>query len=157
MALKALKKKTVYTVEMAEQMAVEYDEISKHIKMLEEKKKKLADSIKECASEIGTKSPNGNYYLNTESFVVGKESATSTKLNQDRALEFVKKNKALKDCVQKIEVVNEATLEEHYKNGDISDEDMKNLCDYKVTFRVSVKKNEEMPEVQQTAASRKKR
>lgn len=162
MALKVVKGKQKYSAKEIAQMAEQYSEISKQIKLLEDSKKNLSDRLKEASELIGVKDDKGSYYYDTGDFITGKVAKKSVKLNQDNAIALLKEKGLYKKCVdvQKVEVINEKALAYAVENGDISQKEFEGICDVKVTYSVSVQKKEEMPEVDTShilkAASRKK-
>lgn len=162
MALKVVKGKQKYSAKEIAQMAEQYSEISRQIKLLEDSKKNLSDRLKEASELIGVKDDKGSYYYDTGDFITGKVAKKSVKLNQDNAIALLKEKGLYKKCVdiQKVEVINEKALAYAVENGDISQKEFEDICDVKVTYSVSVQKKEEMPEVDTShvlkAASRKK-
>lgn len=155
MSLKLIKSKKKYTKQVADQMATEYAELSAKIKALTETKNELSAKIKECALELGSKNNEGSSIFDTGSFTIANNVVSRVELDDEKAISFAKKN-GFDDCVKIVEAIDEKALEKHYKSGDISDKQMKDLTNISVSYRVSVKKNELMPEIEQVAASRKK-
>lgn len=159
--VKDFPKKATTTPQMMEQMAEEYDEVSGKVKLLTATKNALSDKIKIGAEELGVKNDKGSFYFETSGYVCGKEAKKSVSLDHDKAIEYLK-SKGLANGVVSVvtqEVLDEDAFESLVKSGDISQKDFESLCNIKVTYSVSVKKKEEMPEVQQTtakAASRKR-
>ena len=159
MALKKASKVTsMFTAKDYEKMAKEYDEISSQIKVLEARKKSLADQIKIGAETLGVKDDKGSYYLETPTFIVGRVAKKSLSINQEKGVEVLKKHK-LNKCVEVItkEVVNEDALSKAVSNGEISLDQVQTFTEEKVSYQVSVKAKEEMVEVEQSTLSVAKR
>ena len=159
MALKKASKVTsMFTAKDYEKMAKEYDEISSQIKVLEARKKSLADQIKIGAETLGVKDDKGSYYLETSTFIVGRVAKKSLSINQEKGVEVLKKHK-LNKCVEVItkEVVNEDALSKAVSNGEISLDEVQTFTEEKVTYQVSVKAKEEMAEIEQSNLSVAKR
>lgn len=150
----------MFTVKDLEKMASDYDSISEQIKVLTERKKQLSDKIKDGAEKLGVKDDKGSYYLDSDSYIMGKVASKSISLDQTRAVEFLKK-KGLEKCVNSVvvETVNEEILEKAVSRGILSVSDVEQFTNTTVSYKVSVTKKEAMPEVEQTklvAAKRKK-
>lgn len=161
MALKLVGKKQKYSTKEIAQMAEQYSEVSKQIKILEDSKKSLADRLKEASELVGVKDNKGSFYFDTGDYITGKVAKKSVKLNQESTISLLR-NKGLYDkCVdvKQVEVINEKALSMFVEEGGISQEEFESICDVKTTYSVSVQRKEEMPEVDTThclqAASRK--
>ena len=163
MALKRVAKKNnvvpMFSKKDLALMASKYNEISLQIKVLEEEKKALSDKIKEGAEKLGVKDDCGSYYLDSDNYIMGKVASKSIKIDQTKAVEVLKK-KGLSSCVDTItiETVNEEKLEQAVSKKEITLEEVEEFTDIKVSYKVSVKKKEEMPEVEQSrlAVAKKK-
>ena len=160
MALKVVGgKKTTMTKADLFRMAQEYDAISLQIKALDSQKKSLADKIKELAHKFGTKDDKGSHYCGNDEFMCGNVAKHSISLNTDRAVALLQK-KGLNEYIEEkiVKVVDEKKLEKAIINGQITQEEFDSIMDDKVSYSVSVKKIEEMPEVEvtQLKAAKKK-
>lgn len=160
MALKVVGgKKTTMTKADLFRMAQEYDAISLQIKALDSQKKSLADKIKELAQKFGTKDDKGSHYCGNDEFMCGNVAKHSISLNTDRAVALLQK-KGLNEYIEEkiVKVVDEKKLEKAIINGQITQEEFDSIMDDKVSYSVSVKKIEEMPEVEvtQLKAAKKK-
>lgn len=160
MALKVVGgKKTTMTKADLFRMAQEYDAISLQIKALDSQKKSLADKIKELAQKFGTKDDKGSHYCGNDEFMCGNVAKHSISLNTDRAVALLQK-KGLNEYIEEkiVKVVDEKKLEKAIINGQITQEEFDSIMDDKVSYSVSVKKMEEMPEVEvtQLKAAKKK-
>lgn len=151
-------KATSYTQADIGRFAGEYAELSKQIKALEEKKKNLSELIKAGAEQFGTKDDKGSFYLEVNGYVAGKIAKMSMSIDQDAAVPFLKK-KGLADVIDKIETVNQERLEKAVGAKRLTLNDVESFTNKKVSYQVSVKELEEMPEVEQSnlapAAKRK--
>ena len=132
-------------------MAVEYAEVSSLIKQLEEKKKALAEKIKNGAEQFGIKDDKGSYYLESDSYIMGKVAKKTFKIDQDRAVETLE-SMGLGDVVDEVVVktVNEDKLQKAVQNNRLSLDVVKAFTTESVSYSVSVKEKEEVPEVEQT-------
>ena len=142
-------------------MARQYADISKQISLLEKQKKKLSDKIKQETEKYGVKDDKGSFYYESEDFITGKVAKKSYSINQEKAVEILK-SRGLGDVVETVtyETVNEEKLEKAVSEGRISLNDCEEFTNEKVTYSVSVKEKEAMPEVEQTSlkmAARKKK
>ena len=160
MALKVVGgKKTTMTKADLFRMAQEYNAISLQIKALDSQKKSLADKIKELAQKFGTKDDKGSHYCGNDEFMCGNVAKHSISLNTDRAVALLQK-KGLNEYIEEkiVKVVDEKKLEKAIINGQITQEEFDSIMDDKVSYSVSVKKMEEMPEVEvtQLKAAKKK-
>lgn len=161
----ALKKKSKNEDEKALiNMAEEYNDISKKMKLLDNTKKTLSEKIKEIVSKIGVKDSNGSQYFETDKYVLGRVAKKRVSLKEDKIIEYLEKNApSLIDGIVKVQTVktiNEKALEEAVRSGKIPMEVFENeMCKIDVSYMVSVKeKSDDMPEVEQTriAASKKR-
>lgn len=138
----------------------EYSEISKQIKVLEERKKLLATKIKEGAVKFGTLDDKGSSYFEVNGFIAGNVSKVSMSLDQTKGVEYLEK-KGLGDLVDVVEVktVNEERLEKAVSEKRLTLDEVEGFTTKKQSYQVSVKAVEEMPEVEQSnlalAASKK--
>lgn len=143
--------------------ADEYNEISKKMKLLDNTKKSLSERIKEILSKVGVKDSNGSQYYETSNFILGRVARKKVTLNKDAVIAYLEKNnKSLLNKVLKVETVvniDEDVLEEAVREGEIPMEVFENeMCKIDVSYSVSVKEKEDIPEAEITkakAASRK--
>lgn len=162
MALKKVtSKKSLSIVNTEEDIlstAREYDEVSKHIKILEATKKTLADKLKNFADANGVKDDNGSYYLDLSDFIVGKVAKKSMSLNPERTKALLKEKGLTSKCLKVVEQIDESAIEKEVSSGNISISELESITDTKVTYSVSVKPKEELPDVDISsfAAARKK-
>lgn len=153
MALKPVKKsstlKSLFSVEDIGRMGVEYAEISAQIKVLEERKKALAEKIKNGAEQFGVKDDKGSYYLESDTHIMGRIANKSFKLDQTKAVETLE-SIGLGDVVDVVtsKVVNEDRLQKAVQDKRISLEAVKEFTNETVSYQVSVKEKEAMPEVE---------
>ena len=163
MALKAVgkKKATVTPLFSAEDigaMGREYADISAQIKVLEAKKKALADKIKEGAEQFGVKDDKGSYYLENDTLIMGKVAKKSFKIDQEKAVAILK-DLGVEDVVDVIttRVVNEDRLQIAVQEGRLSLDTVEEFTDVSVSYSVSVKEKEAMPEVEMTSVKAARR
>ena len=154
------KVKSLFNENDLAKLAEEYDTVSSKIKELSAIKKGLAEKLKAGAMSIGVQDDKGSYYAECGSFVIGKVAKKSIKLDQDKAVEFFRKRKMEEYIVRNVTyTVSEKDIEEQVATGAISEDDVMSFMSVNPpTYSVSVVRKEEMPEVQQSVASiRKKR
>ena len=162
MAIKKVLKNTkgIITKHDLSAMAKEYAEISEQIKVLDKRKKELAEKIKDNSEKFGTKNDKGSYYFESDEFITGKVSNKSFNVNLEKAKEVLT-GFGLWDELKKVvttETLNEELLEQYVAEGKVSLNTVESFTDVKETFSVSVTKKEALPEVQQSTlkAARKK-
>lgn len=165
MALKSVKKKSadskvkpMFSAEDIGNMGREYADISAQIKVLEERKKALADKIKSGAEQFGVKDDKGSFYLENDSHIMGKVAKKSFRIDQDKAVETLQ-SMGLGDVVDVVTVstVNEDKLQKAVQDKRISLEEVQKFTEEKVSYSVLVKEKEAMPEVEVTTAKVAKR
>lgn len=141
-------------------MGQEYAELSAQKKQLEDRLKFLSAQIKDGAEKFGVKDDKGSYYLENETLLLGRVAKKSFSFCQERAVETLEAS-GLGDVVDVVTVktVNEEKLTDAVAKGRIALNVVEGFTDTKVTYAVSVKSKEAMPEVQtgdlSAAASRK--
>ena len=145
--------KPMFSIEEIGKMGKEYAEISAQIKQLEERKKSLADKIKSGAEQFGVKDDKGSYYLENDSFIMGKVAKKSFKINQDTAVETLE-SMGLGDVVDVVTVktVNEDKLQKAVQDKRITLDTVQEFTTETVSYSVSVKEKEAMPEVEVSTA-----
>ena len=165
MALKAVKKKPadskikpIFSAEDIGKMGKEYAEISAQIKMLEERKKALADKIKSGAEQFGVKDDKGSFYLENDSYIMGKVAKKSFSIDQDTAVKTLE-SMGLGDVVDEVVVktVNEDRLQKAVQEKRLSFDIVQGFTTEKVSYSVSVQEKEVMPEVEVSTAKVAKR
>ena len=163
--LKAVKKssdskvKSMFSSEDIGRLSREYSEVSAQIKQLEERKKTLADKIKNGAEQFGVKDDKGSYYLENDSFIMGKVAKKSFKIDQDKAVNTLE-SMGLGDVVDVVTVktVNEDRLQKAIAEKRLTLKTVQGFTNESVSYSVLVKEKEAVPEVEQTTlkAARKK-
>ena len=154
MAVKLKKKKPVanelpLSGRTISEVLTEYSEISKQVKFLTERKKELAESLKDLALKIGVKDDKGSFYVDDGNTTFGRVRRCSVSLNEDKALQFFKEKGLLKDVVKS--VIDEDKVDLLVSCGQITAEDVESISDIKETFSfwMGDKKEEpDMPEIQ---------
>ena len=131
----------------------EYAEISAQIKQLEERKKALAEKIKEGAEQFGVKDDKGSFYLESDSHIMGKVAKKSFKIDQDTAVTTLE-SMGLGDVVDVVTVktVNEDKLQKAVQDKRITLDTVSEFTKESVSYSVSVKEKVEMPEVEVSTA-----
>lgn len=143
--------KPLYSIEDIGRMGKEYAELSAQIKALEEQKKLLADKIKSGAEQFGVKDDKGSYYLESATHIMGKVAKKSYKIDQDKAVETLE-SMGLGDVVDVVTVktVNEDRLQKAVKDKRITLDFVQEFTNETVSYSVSVKEKEVIPEVEQS-------
>lgn len=157
MALKKVTKKTesnikpLFSAEDIGRMGKEYADISAQIKKLEEQKKALADKIKSGAEQFGVKDDKGSFYLENDYYIMGKIAKKSIKIDQEKAVETLE-SMGLGDVVDEVVVktVNEDRLQKAVTDKRITLDDVRGFTNESVSYSVSVKEKEAIPEVEAT-------
>lgn len=158
----ALKKKTkvtsLFTKEDAEKMAEEYSEISKQLKMLQEKKTDLATKLKQIAESLGVADDKGSSYIDGEDFIIGNVAKRSVSIDQSKGVELLESRGLLK-CVnvKMVKTVDEKAVEQAVADEELTVEDVKEFTKVSVSYSVSVKEKAEMPEVKVLIAAKKRK
>lgn len=151
--LKKAKTKVVpmLSVDDIGKLGKEYADISAQIKVLEEKKKNLADKIKDGAEKYGVKDDKGSYYLENDSHILGKVARKSFKIDQDKAVSMLQAM-GIGDVVDVVttNVVNEERLQRAVQDGRISLDTVEEFTKSSVSYSVLVKEKEVLSEVDQT-------
>ena len=164
MALKAVSKKSdkvkpLFSAEDIGKMGREYADLSAQIKQLEERKKALAEKIKEGAEQFGVKDDKGSFYLEDDHFVMGKVAKKSFSIDQEKAA-IELQARGLGDVLDVITtvVVNEDRLQQAVQDKRLPFEAVEGFTNTKVSYSVLVKEKEAVPEVEQSTlkAARKK-
>jgi hypothetical protein len=127
----------------------EYIQLRKQESFIKERKSYLADIIKADAEKNGVKTDNGSFYTSNDVAEWGKQAKTSVKLNEERALKLIKE-RGLVNCIKVTELVDEDSLEEAIKCGEVTMDEFESITDRKVTYSVSVTEKAELAEVQES-------
>lgn len=143
--------KPLYSIEDIGRMGKEYADLSAQIKVLEEQKKQLADKIKSGAEQFGVKDDKGSFYLESATHIMGKVAKKSYKIDQDKAVETLE-SIGLGDVVDvvTIKTVNEDRLQKAVKDKRITLDSVQEFTNETVSYSVSVKEKEVIPEVEQS-------
>lgn len=153
-----LKKKSMFDKGQFESLAREYNELSAQIKVLESRKKKLAELIKKGATSYGVKDDKGSSYLDLDGYIIGNVAKKSMSINQDEAIAMLEE-KGLEECIEVVTVrqVNNDLLTNAVSKGKLSLNDIEKVTDVKISYAVSVTAKEEVPEIEQTTLKAAKR
>ena len=145
---KAAKVKTEPTIDELVKQYVEYREQKK---VIDERMKSLADTLKKYAVTNGVKDSNGSSYVETESgYRFGNQAKTKVSFSEN-AIPYLK-GKGFDSCIDTVEVINEKAVEEKVNSGEISVEDLTEITTSKVSYAIDVKKLEVQEEVQESEA-----
>ena len=139
-------------------MAEEYSDLSVKIKELEARKKKLSDILKNCAEAIGVVDDKGSSYIDCDTYVVGRVAKKSVKIDQEKGVNLLRE-KGLKKCIDRkvVYTVNEAEVEQAVSREYLTEEEVREFTSVNTSYSVSVKKKEDIPEVEVGAVARKKK
>lgn len=142
----------LFTADDIGKMGREYADISAQIKQLEERKKTLAEKIKQGAEQFGVKDDKGSYYLESNSFIMSKVAKKSFKIDQDTAVKTLE-SMGIGDVVDVVTVktVNEDKLQKAVADKRLTLNDVKRFTTESISYSVSVKEKEEVPEVEQSS------
>lgn len=141
------------------EMVSEYFFLRSQKKVIDDKMKGLASTIKEYAKENGVKNDTGSYYCQNDEYIFGSQAKKSVSFDVDKAVEFLK-SRGFNHAVKQITTyeIDEDVVESLVGSGDISLSDLESITNTKVTYSVDVKKKEEVTDVEQhyaVAASRR--
>lgn len=151
----ATKKKTTSVIpdeKTISSMVSEYQELKKQEKLISERKKLIADTIKAYATEKGTKDSNGSYYSENDRFVFGSQCRKSMSFDENKAVLFFQ-SKGYEDCISLKPMVDESAVEVRVSKGDITPEDLEAITMVKTTYAVDVREKEEAVEIQKSTAT----
>ena len=137
---------SMFTKDEISKMAKEYLDINAQLKVLTDKKSKLSEKIKFGSEQFGVKDDKGSFYLEDNSYIVGKVASKSIKLNEDKTLELITQKGLKKKCYKKEtkEVLDEKALEELVTDGTITQDEFNSILDIKVTYKVLVNEKKEL-------------
>lgn len=141
----------MFTQEDYFRMGAEYDALSQQIKELDKRKKDLSSKIKDGAIKFGVIDDKGSSYLENEQFILGNVAKKSLSFDEDKGVEMLE-SMGLGDIVDVVttKTINGDKLDKAVREGRISLNDVESFTIEKVTYSVSVKAREEMPEAEQT-------
>lgn len=141
--------KPMFSEKDISKLACEYADISTQIKQLEEKKKDLASKIKDGAEQFGVKDDKGSFYLEDDSFIMGKVARKTFKIDQDKAVETLE-SMGLGDVVDIVtmKTVNEDRLQKAVQEKRLTLDTVQDFTKENVSYSVLVKEKEAMPEVE---------
>ena len=131
-----------------EQVIKEYDSIREQEKIHKERKAYLATLIKEYAQENGVKNDKGSFYVERDDYMLGKQCKKTIKLDEEKAVKFLKENPLTSHCVVSKEVVDEEALSICVEEGVITQTELEDIVNCKVDYSVSLKPLADMTEVE---------
>lgn len=128
-----------------QELVMQYNEVKEQCKILENRKKELAEQIKSIAIDKGTKDAKGSSYFTTDdNWVLGNIKATSIKFNQDKAKAFLEnKDKDLLERVtDTVEFINEDKVVKLVSEGLLTVEEVEQMSDIKVSYKVDLRQQQ---------------
>jgi hypothetical protein len=140
MPRKTNESKTLNNEQMA-LLGIEYVELKKKVKVLNEQISKNRVPLKEYVSRVGTELPNGSKLARITHADVDvniKQTARNGRAILPGALDVLKELGLYDDLVTMMPVIDEAKLEALYKSGAISPENLLRICEPTVTMAFSV-------------------
>lgn len=139
----AVSKNPTFSKEGYFNLAEEYKDLSAKIKSLDERKKQLSALLKEGAQKYGVEDDKGSFYLENDSFLIGRVAKRSFKLDQDKAVSMLEEM-GLEDIVDVIttKVVNEDRLNEAVAQGKLTLDDVEQFTNVTTSFMVDVRPKE---------------
>lgn len=139
-------------------MVSEYDALRSQSKTIKSRMDTLAKDIKKYAETHGVKDDKGSYYCDNGAFQFGQQAKKSVSFVIDKALDFLKSH-GFTDAIKTVETIDEDVIERLVSEGAITFEDLESITETKVTYAIDLKKNEDMPVIEETtvplAASKK--
>ncbi len=146
-----------------EKLASEYENLSSHIKSLSERKAEISLLIKDYCAAYGVTDDKGSSYVESGEYVLGRIKKDKSKIDVTKAVGLFM-YKGLFECysLQESYVINEEEVEKCLASGELTYEELDTfmVVPEKPSYSVSVVKaasKEEMPVVEQSAASLKPR
>lgn len=125
---------------MINELVCQYAEMRDEKKVIEERMKTIADTLKEYALSNGVKDSNGSSYVEVGNYKIGNQAKTKVSFNES-AIPYLK-GKGFDDCIEIKEIVNEKAVEERVNSGELTVEDLTEITTSKVTYAIDVKKLE---------------
>ena len=138
----------------------EYKQLTEREKTIRDRKKQLADFIKQYSTKNGVQDDKGSYYIDDEDFTYGSQARKSVKLNFERAKNFFVSKGVWDKVVKYEEVIDEDKVSNLIDDELMSIDDLETITDVKVTYAIDVRakeKEEDMPEVEVVETSSKPR
>lgn len=135
-----------------EELAKQYVEYREQAKEIKARMDSIAKTLKDYAETNGVKDSNGSYYTELNGIKVGKQAKTTVKFT-DNAINYLKSNLSgaeLEAVIKTQEYIDEKEFESLVNEGKISDSDILQITESKVTYAIDVKVLADMPEVEQS-------
>ena len=132
------------------ELARQYIEYREQKKVIDDRMKSIAKTLKEYATANGVEDSNGSSYVEVGNYRFGNQAKTSVSFNES-AIAYLK-GKGMIDCIETKEVINEKAVEERVNSGELSVEDLTEITTSKVTYAIDVKKLEVQETVQEAEA-----
>lgn len=142
------------------EVLAEYAEINERLKVLDKRKKELAESLKELALKTGVKDDKGSFYVDEGDKTFGRVRKCSISLNEEKALKFFKNKGLLKEVTKSVIDMDKVDL--LVSCGEITAEEVESISDIKESFQFylgdkKTEEPEEMPEIQVSERPKKSR
>ena len=138
-------------------LARQYHELRKQKNDIDARMKELAVDIRAYAVENAPKDDNGNQYIDKNGFVLGQQVTKRVKLDEERALAYLK-DRGYLEAISHVEVVDQDVLSSLVASGDVSFDDISAMTDVSVTEKIRVtytEPEEEMPTIQTSRLKRR--
>ncbi len=127
------------------ELVMEYNNIKEQCKIMDAKKKELANKIKEIAKEKGTQDAKGSsYYTTDDNWVLGNIKATTIRFNQDKAKAFLEEHHAdlLERVTDTVEYINEDKVVKLVSEGLLTVEEVEQMSNISVSYKVDLRQQE---------------
>lgn len=131
-----------------ESIVSEYDALRSKRGIIDKRMEELSALIKAYAAKNGAKSDSGSMLCENEEFVFGSQMRKTIKLDETKAIPYLKK-RGFKSAILTVEVVDEEAVDRLIAQGKITPEQIEPLTTTKPQVSVYVQKKEEMTEVEQ--------
>lgn len=136
-------------------VATEYESVKAQEKLITDRKKELANTIKQYAIENGQQDTKGSSYVKSGDFILGNVASPKITFNQEKALAYITEHRPdlVDSIMDTIQIVSEEKIENLVSKGELSVDDVAEMVDTKVSYRVNVvlekpeEEEEVMPEV----------
>ena len=132
----------------------EYNALRTQKSLIEKRMKELGDKIKSYSVDNGVKDQNGSSSIQEGGFVFGNMAKKSVKLNQEKAKSYFSEIGVLDKVIETKYEVSEDKINTLLTEGVITEDDIANVVDMKVSYSISVKEvveeptEEEMPVIE---------
>ena len=124
----------------------QYESIKEQEKLIKERKEELSKFLKSFAVSKGQQDSKGSSYITEGEFVVGNVASKKITFNQEKALAYITEHKSelVNDIMETVQIVSESKIEALVSKGLLSVDDVEQMVDTKITYRLNIQK--EKPE-----------